>query len=105
MSPAAFIQRTFKVDGQDTVCRFFVPTAADVDFECRYEIAWPEGVRSGIVPGVDSVQALLLAMQTAHIDLLASRENDGRQVTWLNQQSLGLPIAEVIRDWDSDGRL
>lgn len=105
MSPSDFIQRTFTVDGQDTVCRFFLPTAADVDFECRYEIAWPEGVRSRIVKGVDSVQALLLAMQTAHTDFLTCRENGCRQVTWLDQRGLGLPVAKTIQDWDQDGGL
>jgi len=105
MSTANFIQRTFTVDGRDVICRFFPPVAAGVDFECRYEIAWPEGARSCTIFGVDEVQALLLAMQTAHTDLLASRENDGREVSWLDQRSLGLPIAKSIQDWDPDGRL
>jgi hypothetical protein len=50
------------------------------------------------------VQALLLAMQLVHTDLLAARENDGRKVSWLNDRSLGLPIAHSIRDWDPENR-
>jgi len=52
--------------------------------------------------GVDEVQALLLAMQTAHIDLLAARENDGRQVTYLDGKNLDLPVAKSVRHWASE---
>ena len=103
MSAGAFAQRIFLVDGRETVCRFFKPEADGKDFRCRYEIDWMEGLRSRQVYGVDEVQAFLLAMQMAHADLLSARENDGRQVYWLDQRSLGLPIANSIRDWDPDG--
>ena len=46
------------------------------------------------IHGVDEVQAFLLAMQIAHTELLSAREHDGRQVSWLNQRSLGLPIPD-----------
>jgi hypothetical protein len=36
--------------------------------------------------------------------LLAARENDGRDVTWEGERSLGLPIARTIREWDPDNR-
>jgi hypothetical protein len=49
------------------------------------------------------VQAFLLAIQIAHTELLSAREHDGRQVSWLNQRSLGLPIPDSIRDWDPGG--
>ena len=58
----------------------------------------PEGRRSKTAGGVDEVQALLLAMQRAHTDPLAARENDGREVSWLDERTLGLPIAKAV--WD-----
>ncbi|WP_443029514.1 DUF6968 family protein [Sphingopyxis sp. FD7] len=99
---APVVDRTFSVDGKRVSCRFFRPELDSGSYFCRYEIDWPEGRRSRSVGGVDEVQALLLAMKTAHTDLLAARENDGRSVLWMGQRSLGLPIANSIRDWDAD---
>ena len=102
MPTDAFVQRQFAVDDQVVTCRFFKPEA-DPDgpsFFCRYEIDWPEGTRSKRAGGVDEVQALLLAMTRAHTDLLSARENDGREVSWLDGRKLWLPIADTIRDWD-----
>jgi hypothetical protein len=103
MSVDAFVQRVVEVDGRGVPCRFFKPEADRGDFFCRLEVDWPEGTKSRRIYGVDEVQALLLAMQTAHADLLAVREHDGRDVSWLGQRRLGFPIADVIPDWDRDG--
>ncbi|MFK0688258.1 DUF6968 family protein [Mesorhizobium sp. IMUNJ 23033] len=104
MAAVGFVQRTFLVDGREVTCRFSQPEAEEGrDFQCRYEIGWAEGPRSRKACGIDEVQALLLAMQMAHADLLSARESNGRQVSWLDQQSLGLPVANSIRDWDSEG--
>jgi hypothetical protein len=97
-----FVLRTIQVDGQDVSCRFFRPEPDGSSFQCRFEIDWPEGRRSKAAGGIDEVQALLLAMQRAHTDLLAARENDGREVSWLDERTLGLPIARSIRDWDPE---
>ena len=99
---APFVERTVNVDGQDVCVRFFQPEPDETSFFCRYEIDWPEGTRSKRAGGVDGVQALLLAMQIAHTDLLSARENHGSQVSWLNERSLGFPIADTIRDLDPD---
>ena len=103
MSADAFVHRVFTIDGREVACRFFRPQADRGDFYCRYEIEWPGGARSRKIYGVDEVQALLLAMQTAHVDLLAARENDGRQVSWLDERKLGLPIPEAVRNWGQEG--
>lgn len=52
--------------------------------------------------GVDSLQALLLALQKAHIDLLAYRRDSGRQVQWLEMQDLGLPLPPYVTASDFD---
>ena len=103
MSVDAFVERVIEVDGQDIPCRFFKPEADQGSFFCRMEIDWPEGSKSRKIYGVDEVQALLLSMQAAHTDLLVAREIDGRKVSWLGERRLGLPVANVIRDWDENG--
>ena len=102
IASAPFVERTVNVDGQDVCVRFYQPEPDEASFLCRYEIDWPEGTRSKRAGGVDEVQALLLAMQIAHTDLLSARENHGRQVSWLNERGLGFPIADTIRDLDPD---
>jgi hypothetical protein len=95
--------RIFRVDEQDVPCRFFRPEEEEGSYFCRFEIAWPEDARVRKIGGVDQVQALLLAMQCAHSELLAARNMDGHRVEWLNGKDLGLPVAKVMRDWAEDG--
>jgi hypothetical protein len=104
MRAEVFVKRLFTVNGQEAACSFFQPEADRENFRCRYEIEWPQGALSKHAYGIDEVQALLLAMQRAHIDLLAARENQGQHVSWLDEKSLGLPIPETIRDWDPENR-
>jgi hypothetical protein len=100
--PEIFCERIVHIDGQTAGCRFYQPEPDGQDFRCHYEIDWPEGLYKGRAYGVDAVQALLLAMQKAHTDLLAARENRGRQITWLDRRSLGMPIPATIADWAPD---
>lgn len=99
----AIVERRFMVDGREVVCRFFRPELDDQDYFCRYVIDWPTKKRGRRVGGVDSVQALLLAMQAAHVDLLMARKDDGADVMWLDNTSLGLPLSQGLRDLDPDG--
>lgn len=102
MIPVLFCERVFQIDGRNVGCRFFKPEPDGQDYRCRYEIDWPEGAYVGRAYGVDGVQALLLAMQKAHTDLLAARENEGRQIAWLDMPGLGMPIPRTISDWAPD---
>ena len=68
-------------------------------------IDWPHGSRSGEAFGVDEVQALLLAMQRAHVDLLIARKDNPAVISWLDQTSLGLPLCQSLRDMDPEGYL
>jgi len=104
MARDVIAHRVFKVDAQDVACRFFRPEGKTGSYFCHYEIDWPEQSRRSRAGGVDEVQAVLLAMQKAHTDLLIARNRDGRKVEWLDEQSLGLPIAGTLRDWDPDNR-
>jgi hypothetical protein len=98
-------RRVFKVDGHDVECRFFKPEEDDGSFFCRVQIAWLEGTKVKRAGGVDGVQALLLGMMLAHTELLAARNMDGRVVEWLDEHSLGLPVASSVRDWDPENRM
>ena len=94
-----FIVREFEVDGQTVECRFFQPELADVDYVCRYEVGWLNKQLSGKSFGIDQVQALLLAMQKVHADLLFLRVERGLKVEWLESENLALPILDSIQDW------
>ncbi|MEM8777244.1 MAG: hypothetical protein AAGF53_19645 [Pseudomonadota bacterium] len=97
--PEAFIVREFEVDGKSVECRFFQPEEDEVDYVCRYEIDWPNKVVASKSFGVDQVQALLLAMQKAHVELLFARVKNRQRVEWLEDENLGLPISDAVQDW------
>jgi hypothetical protein len=103
MSQSVIAERTFTIDGLEVRCSFEQPQSDGLDFYCVYEIDWPEGPKRRRIFGVDSVRALLLAMQAAHVDLLVQRERNGRAVTWYSNLKLDLPISRTIEDWDPDG--
>lgn len=105
MTDDVIARRVFKVDGQEVECRFFKPEEDDGSFFCRVQIAWPEGTKIKRAGGVDEVQALLLGMMSVHTELLVARNMDGRSVEWLDEQSLGLPVASSVRDWDPENRM
>jgi hypothetical protein len=105
MTDDVIARRTYNIDGYEVECRFFKPEDEDGNFFCRVQIDWPEGPKDKRAGGVDKVQALSLGMQLAHTDLLAARNIDGRVVEWLGEQSLGLPLASSVRDWDPENRM
>lgn len=96
------IVRVFTIDGDDVECRFFTPEHDQGDYRCRYEIDLPNKPIASEGYGVDQVQALLLAMQKAHVELLVMREKLKRSVKWLGDENLGLPINEAIQDLAPD---
>jgi uncharacterized protein DUF6968 len=69
---------------------------------CQYEIGLPNNPITSQGYSVDQVQALLLAMQKAHVELLVMRDKSKRQIKWLGNENLGLPFNEVIRDLSPD---
>lgn len=93
-----FITRVFKVDGRNVECRFFQPQEDRDDYLCRYIIDFPDQPKISQGYGVDAVQALLLAMKKAHLELLVYRDKTGRRVEWLDKENLGLPLSENVQD-------
>ncbi|MBB4618168.1 DUF6968 family protein [Sphingomonas abaci] len=105
MTENSFARRIFVVDGYEAECRFYKPQQDNSYFFCNVEIDWPEGTKRKRACGVDEIQALLLGMKMAHADLLSARNVDGRTVEWPDDKSLGLPISDILRDWDPDNHI
>lgn len=60
------------------------PEKADGDFACHYSIVGNDVERFGYAMGMDSVQALQLAMKSIDIDLSSMARSSGRDFTWLD---------------------
>ena len=90
---ASAFERRFEIGAAPVHLRLGVPEPWGGDFICRYTITWPDGAHAGHAGGVDGLQALQLALQGAHLNLLGLR---GTQlegpVTWLGSADLGLPL-------------
>ena len=99
MTSGIFCERVLLIEGQSAACRFYQPEVDEEDFGCRFEIDWPAGRSGGKAIGVDPVQALLLAMQKAHLELLTARRDKGLEISWLETPNLGLPLPKPISDW------
>ncbi|MES2835758.1 MAG: hypothetical protein V4707_13730 [Pseudomonadota bacterium] len=72
--------------------RFSAPTLAPGgEFECWCFIEWPDKPRRFYACGVDGVQALMLAMRTAHSELLESDAYQAGRLNLFDQSDLDLP--------------
>ncbi len=89
---AVFIERQFELgDDANVVLRFLRPESDGDDYRCKYQIVWPDRVRDAYAVGIDGVQALLLAMRRAHVDLRTSPEYQSGALCYLGERDLGLP--------------
>lgn len=92
MDQSIFVERSFDLDGSPLVVRFQHPEkATGGEFRCRWSIGWPDGEFRGDTPGEDGIQALMLAMQCAHHDLLESAAYKAGKLTLWGQADLDLP--------------
>jgi hypothetical protein len=70
----AIAEREIKCDGRLTLIRIYEPQPDQADWRCEYEISWPSKQRRSYAMGVDSFQALQLAMFKVAIDVGVSDE-------------------------------
>jgi hypothetical protein len=99
MTDAAFVERRFENEGRPLVCRFMQPTLQPGgEYQCRWSIDWGEGERTRRAAGIDSIQALLVAMRTAHTELVESDAYKEGKLTYLNERDLDLPPSWVFDD-------
>jgi hypothetical protein len=68
------------------------------DYGCVYQIVWPSGPRTRLLYGVDALQALDLALQVAHLDLVHTIPYAEGRLTWEGSYDLMLPVNNVVRD-------
>lgn len=79
--------------------RIFAPEQQDMDWSCRIEIGWPEGMRAIAVSGVDAVQALELAMKIIGVHLYTSDHHASGNLMWEEPgKGYGFPVTNGIRD-------
>jgi len=96
MTDEAFIERSFESDEGAVSVRWQLPTLEPSgEYKCQWSIAWPDRHRNSYSCGVDSVQALSLAMRIVHVELIESDLYRGGRLTFLGRRDLGLPPA-----WD-----
>jgi hypothetical protein len=81
--------------GNHVTVRLCRPEQDDAVYRCDYTITWPDRERRFHGFGEDSLQALFIAMQMAHADLLASPEGRAGKLLWFDQPDLGLPEASA----------
>jgi len=92
MDEIAFLERVFELDDGGLIVRFCTPyKVPGGEFQCRYSIAWPEREVRRFACGLDSVQALMLAMRTVHSELVESDAYKAGRLTWCDQADLDLP--------------
>lgn len=84
----------------DIPIRVFLPEAGEKDaWSCRFEIDWPHGKRSVSAWGVDSVQAILLALQMVGAEIYTSDYHKSGNLVWREPaQGYGFPVPSSIRD-------
>jgi len=79
-------QRVLHLVGEhvfDVAITVEIPLPDEVDYKCRYSIAWPDKVFNGYAMGVDSLQALLLALQKIQADILSAGPAKDGSLFWL----------------------
>jgi hypothetical protein len=85
---------------KQVLCSFDKPVPEGNDFRCDYRIVFPTREQRAHAFGVDEVQALILAMQRAHMHLLTAPERQSEKLLWLDMEDLGLPLPSNVRPAD-----
>lgn len=68
-------------------------------WSCRYEIGWPEGSKAKDIWGIDSFQAIILALRAIGTDLYASSYHQAGQLYFENPGTgFGFPVPNTLRD-------
>jgi hypothetical protein len=68
------------------------PLSTNGDWRCPYRITGLGDEAVGAAFGVDSLQALLLAVYRVRLDLAARAESAGVELDWLGLPELGLTV-------------
>jgi hypothetical protein len=88
--------RSFEMGSRPIEVRVARPfqTPGHNDYTCRYQIVGFKSSRICYSVGIDSMQALMLALQAIGSDLYSSKE----KVTRFGEDDLGLPVLPGMRE-------
>ncbi|KRA55981.1 DUF6968 family protein [Devosia sp. Root635] len=79
--------------------RIYQPVVEDRSWACHYDIDWPNGPRKSAAHGVDSVQAINLAMTKIGAELYASDYHARGQLVFEKPgNGYGFPVPRPMRD-------
>lgn len=88
-----------KSGNEDVNINIFCPIKEDKNWSCRTEIHWPDGVYEFIGYGMDSVQALDIALQGIGMRLYFSDYHKSGQLSWGDDyKGYGFPVPKNARD-------
>jgi hypothetical protein len=83
----------------DVPVRIYAPEAKETDWSCQYEIGWPGEPRQGYAAGIDSVQALLHALQKVGAEIYSSDYHKSGNLVWDKPTSgYGFPVPQTLRE-------
>ena len=68
------------------------------DWYCPYQIVGLGNGRVRYAAGIDTVQALGLALKMIGADLDTSKEAQAKELTWQGGDDLGFPVPNVLSD-------
>jgi uncharacterized protein DUF6968 len=79
--------------------QIFAPNREKDAWACRWEIHWPDRLRSGTALGFDGAQALIHALQMVGSEIYASDEHKSGRLVWAEKRiGYGFPVPNNIRD-------
>lgn len=102
--PTPIMKRQLTVVNGGQPCGMSVDLAAparrgDHEWQCRYTLHWPDGVKEGAAYGIDAVQALILALNMVAVRLCASDAHEEQRLFWESVgDGYGFPLSATIRD-------
>lgn len=77
----------------------FAPEQKEKHWSCEFEVGWPDGTVRMAAGGIDSMQALHLALELIGAQIYASDHHASGKLEWLKPgQGYGFPVTKGIRD-------
>ncbi|QBH01525.1 DUF6968 family protein [Xanthomonas oryzae] len=83
------LKRTLKAGSTIVIVTINKPSEDGGDFRCQYTIDDGESRRVSYAMGMDSVQAMQLAMKKIGVDLISLGKKIGNPINWLEDDSEG----------------
>jgi hypothetical protein len=95
-------ERSFQVSGSEVTevsVRIFSPERHEQNWSCQYEIDWPDKIVVRKIYGLDSAQALVLAIYMIGTDLYSSSYHEQGRLTLDGKKgAFGFPVPRLIRE-------